>query len=58
MLSKIRTHGLEHLGQNRGRGVVVEVNAMHADSRFNSTCGMRILRLRRREIFSHGFAEH
>ncbi len=31
VLPKIRAHGLEHLGQDRGSGVIVEVNATHTE---------------------------
>ena len=34
VLPEIRAHGLEHLGQNRRCGVIVEVNAMHTEPAF------------------------
>ena len=37
LLSEIRTHRLEHVGQQRSRGVIVEVNAVHNRTRFYST---------------------
>ena len=29
VLAEVRTHGVQHLGENRGRGVIVEINAAH-----------------------------
>src|SRR5580704_14532649 len=42
LLSEIRTHRLEHVGQQRSRGVIVEVNAVHNRTRSYSTLRKRV----------------
>src|SRR5579871_4212459 len=39
MVPKIGTHGLEHLGQDWGGGVIVEVNAEHTEPASILHCG-------------------